>query len=48
MSVDEKKILETFAKVIPKLTEREKDRLLWIGEGIALKIEDQDKEKQTA
>lgn len=48
MSVDEKKILETFAKVIPKLTERQKERLLWIGEGIALKTEQQENGKQTA
>lgn len=48
MSVDEKKILETFAKVIPKLTEREKERLLWLGEGIALKTEQQENGKQTA
>lgn len=46
MTAEEIKILETFARVIPKLNEREKDRLLWIGEGIALKTEE--KEKQTA
>lgn len=46
MTAEEIKILETFARVIPKLNDREKDRLLWIGEGIALKTEEQ--EKQTA
>ena len=46
MTDKEKKILETFKEVIPGLTERQKDRLLWIGEGISLKTEE--KEKQTA
>nr|WP_308743506.1 hypothetical protein [uncultured Anaerocolumna sp.] len=46
MTAEEKKIIETFARIIPKLNEREKDRLLWIGEGISLKTEE--KEKQTA
>lgn len=46
MLVDEKKILETFAKVIPKLNEREKERLLWFGEGMAIKTEKE--EKKTA
>lgn len=32
----EKKILETFEKVLPDMTEREKEKLLWIGEGMAL------------
>lgn len=50
MTVEEKKILETFKKVLPKLSERQKDRLLWLGEGIALKTEQGEKEedKQTA
>lgn len=50
MTAEEKKILEVFKEVIPKLNEREKERLLWIGEGIALKTEQQEKEqeKQTA
>lgn len=50
MTAEEKKILEVFKEVIPKLNEREKERLLWIGEGIALKTEEQEKEqeKQTA
>lgn len=36
---EERKILDTFAMVIPNLTEKEKDRLLYIGEGMALKTE---------
>lgn len=39
MTVEEEKILEVFKVVIPKLSEREKDRILWIGEGMALKTE---------
>lgn len=46
MTAEEKKILEVFKEVIPKLNEREKERLLWIGEGIALKTEQQEKEKE--
>ncbi|QNU66942.1 hypothetical protein EHE19_019300 [Ruminiclostridium herbifermentans] len=41
MTDTEKRILDTFKKVIPELTEREKDRLLWIGEGLLLKTESQ-------
>lgn len=48
MTAEEKKIMDTFKKVLPKLNEREKDRLLWIGEGITLKTEENEKEKQTA
>jgi capsule polysaccharide export protein KpsE/RkpR len=42
----EKKILETFEKIIPKLNERQQDRLLAFGEGMAFKVEEQ--EKKTA
>lgn len=35
----EKKILETFEKVLPELTDREKDKILYMGEGMALKTE---------
>ena len=35
----EKKILDTFEKIIPELTDREKDRILYIGEGMSLKTE---------
>lgn len=37
----EKEILETFGKVIPELTERDKERLLWFGEGLAFKVDQQ-------
>ncbi len=33
----EKKILDTFEKILPELTDREKDRILYIGEGMSLK-----------
>jgi hypothetical protein len=39
MSEKEKEILETFGKIIPDLTEIEKERLLAFGEGIAFKNE---------
>ena len=35
MSGKESKILETFEKVLPNLTERERERLLSFGEGMA-------------
>lgn len=35
MSEKEKKILETFRKVIPDLTEMEREKLLSFGEGMA-------------
>lgn len=35
----EKKILETFERVLPELTDREKDKVLYIGEGMSLKTE---------
>lgn len=35
----EKKILETFEKILPELTDKEKDRILYLGEGMALKTE---------
>lgn len=47
MSEKEKKILETFKRIFPKLNERDKDRLLWIGEGLSLKTENTDHYKQT-
>lgn len=34
-------IMETFGKVIPTLTDAEKDRLLAFGEGMAFKAEQQ-------
>lgn len=42
MNEHDKKILETFEKALPNLSERQKDRLLWIGEGILLKTEEQE------
>lgn len=36
---EEKKILTTFAEIIPQMSENEKSRLLWIGEGMALMVQ---------
>lgn len=36
MSEKEKKIMETFGRVIPTLTDSEKDQLLAFGEGMAM------------
>lgn len=41
MSENEKRILETFGRVIPKLTELDKERLLAFGEGLAFKVSQQ-------
>lgn len=41
MSEKGAKIMETFGKVIPTLTDAEKDRLLAFGEGMAFKAEQQ-------
>ena len=41
MSEQDKKIMDTFGKVIPTLTDAEKDRLLAFGEGMAFKAEQQ-------
>lgn len=38
MSEKERRILETFGRVIPKLTELDKERLLAFGEGLAFKV----------
>jgi hypothetical protein len=43
MSEREKQILETFGKVIPKLSEMEKEKLLSFGEGMAF-MKDKKKE----
>lgn len=37
----EKSILMTFERVIPKLTEIDKERLLAFGEGLAFKVDKQ-------
>lgn len=39
----DKQILETFAVVIPKLSESDKKYLLGLGNGMAIKIEQQEK-----
>lgn len=42
MTEHDEQIMEVFKGMLPKLTERQKDRLLWIGEGILLKSETQE------
>lgn len=44
MSEKEKRILEVFAEVIPKMTEIEKESLLSYGEGITFAIRKQEQE----
>lgn len=39
MTEKEQKILDTFADIIPKLSELDKERLLMFGEGMRFKIE---------
>lgn len=39
MSEKEKKILETFGEVLPKLSELEQEKLLSFGEGMAFKAD---------
>lgn len=41
MSERDKKIMETFGKVIPNLSEIDKEKLLAFGEGVALMAERQ-------
>lgn len=45
MSENEKKILETFEKVLPDMSELEREKLLSFGEGIAFKTAEQKKDK---
>lgn len=45
MSEKEKKILETFGKVIPDLSEIEKEKLLSFGEGMVF-MKDKQKQKK--
>ena len=47
MSEKEKQILDTFEKVIPDLSEMEKEKLLSFGEGMAF-MKDQQKESDQA
>jgi hypothetical protein len=44
MSEKEKKILETFGLLIPKLSESDKSYLLGLGEGMAIKTEEKEEE----
>lgn len=43
MSEKEKQIIQTFEKVVPKLSDLEKEKLLAFGEGMAFKTEQQEK-----
>ena len=45
MSEEARKILETFEKVLPDMTELEREKLLSFGEGIAFKTAEQKKRK---
>lgn len=47
MSEKEKKILETFGQIIPKLSESDKSYLLGLGEGMAIKTEKESKQTET-
>ena len=47
MSEKEEKIMETFKKVLPDMSEIEKEKLLSFGEGMAF-MKDRQKEKETA
>ena len=38
MTDKEKKILETFSAIIPKLSESDKSYLIGLGEGMAIKV----------
>ena len=42
MSEKEKKIMQTFARLIPKLSASDKSYLLGLGEGMAIKLEKQE------
>lgn len=39
MSEKDKKIMDTFGKIIPNLSELDKEKLLAFGEGVALMVE---------
>ena len=47
MKDNEKKILDMFEKIIPDMTELEREKLLAFGEGIILKTLEQKKEKDS-
>lgn len=44
MSDKGKKILDTFGRIIPDLSELDKEKLLAFGEGMAFKVDQQKKE----
>lgn len=46
MSEKEKQIIETFSNVMPKLSEKDKSYLLGLGEGMAIKVADEEKKKE--
>ena len=46
MQEKEKKILENFALIIPKLSESNKSYLLGLGEGMAMKVNKEEKENE--
>lgn len=46
MSERDKKIINTFERTLPHLSEIEKERLLAFGEGMVFKAEMQNKEKE--
>lgn len=48
MGEKEKKILDTFEKVLPDMSELEREKLLSFGEGIAFKAAEQKKREQEA
>ena len=48
MGEKEKKILDTFEKVLPDMSELEREKLLSFGEGIAFKTAEQKKREQEA
>ena len=39
MSEKEKKIIETFCQIVPKLSDSSKNYLLGLGEGMSIKVE---------
>ena len=43
MTEKEQQILDTFAEIIPRLSELDKERLLMFGEGMKFKVEEQAK-----
>lgn len=48
MTKKEEEILTTFIKLLPNLTEQEKDHLLHFGEGIAFKVQQEKEKEKTA